>query len=55
VTPAASVLNLFDAGGSDIQYLYASRLPGEDPAGVEDVHLHRFEPRQVRVRAGWGF
>ncbi|MET0252024.1 MAG: TonB-dependent receptor [Novosphingobium sp.] len=49
------VLNLFDARDADITYFYASRLPGEPAAGVEDTHIHPVEPRQVRVslRYSW--
>ncbi len=43
------VLNLFDSDDHDIDYFYASRLPGEPAAGVEDVHYHVFEPRQARL------
>lgn len=43
------VLNLFDSSDHDIDYFYASRLPGEPAAGIEDVHYHVFEPRQIRV------
>lgn len=43
------VLNLFDSRDDDIEYFYASRLPGEPDEGVEDLHLHPFEPRTVRV------
>ena len=43
------VLNLFDSDDHDIDYFYASRLPGEPADGVEDIHYHVFEPRQVRV------
>jgi hypothetical protein len=49
-----SVLNLLDARASDIQYYYASRLPGEPAGGVNDIHFHPVEPRQVRVALGWG-
>jgi hypothetical protein len=49
------VLNLLDAEAADIQYFYASRLPGEPSGGVEDVHFHPVEPRQVRLTATWGF
>jgi hypothetical protein len=42
------VLNLFDSRVSDIDYYYASRLPGE-AAPVNDVHTHPAEPRAVRV------
>ena len=44
-----SIFNLFDAKASDIDYFYASRLPGEPMAGVEDVHTHPAEPRELRV------
>ena len=43
------VLNLFDSDDDDIAYFYASRLPGEPAAGVEDVHFHPLEPRSVRA------
>jgi len=49
-----SLLNVFDTSDFDIQYYYASRLPGESTDGVEDVHFHPVEPRQVRVSLGWG-
>ena len=32
--------NIFDAKASDIDYFYASRLPGELADGVEDIHTH---------------
>jgi hypothetical protein len=40
------VLNALD---SDIDYFYASRLPGESAAGVEDIHLHPTLPRTARI------
>jgi hypothetical protein len=43
------VLNLFDSNDHDIDYFYASRLPGEPLEGVEDIHYHVFEPRQFRA------
>ncbi len=49
-----SLLNVFDAKASDIQYYYSSRLPGEPADGVADVHFHPAEPRQVRASIGWG-
>ena len=48
---AADVLNLFDAKDNEIEYFYASRLPGEPVAGVEDRHIRPIEPRQLRVSA----
>ena len=42
------ILNLFNTRVSDIDYYYASRLPGE-AAAVNDIHTHPAEPRAVRV------
>ena len=52
----AGVFNLLDSDDNDITYFYASRLPGEPAEGVEDVHLHPVEPRQLRatLRYRWG-
>jgi hypothetical protein len=44
-----NVFNLLDEQSSDIDYFYTSRLPGEPAAGVDDVHTHPSEPREVRV------
>ncbi len=49
------VFNLFNAQASDIDYYYASRLPGEPAAGVDDVHLHPVAPREWRVGMKWIF
>ena len=46
-------LNLFDAEDDDITYFYASRLPGEPAAGVEDIHFHPIEPRTLRLHLTW--
>ena len=46
---ALDVFNLFDRTASDIDYDYASRLPGEDAAGVNDIHFHPVEPRSLRL------
>ncbi|MFD0667590.1 TonB-dependent receptor [Ramlibacter sp. MAHUQ-53] len=43
------VFNLLNRKASDVEYFYASRLRGEAPGGVEDLHLHPVEPRSVRV------
>jgi hypothetical protein len=45
----ASVFNLLDAEVADIDYYYASRLPGEPLEGVADVHTHPSAPRTFRV------
>lgn len=49
------VFNVFDAKVSDIDYLYASRLPGEPVDGVDDIHLHPTLPRTARVNLVVGF
>lgn len=49
-----SLLNALDTRSSDIQYFYASQLAGEAAGGVEDVHFHPAEPREVRVSLSWG-
>ncbi|HEX5393041.1 MAG TPA: TonB-dependent receptor [Rhodocyclaceae bacterium] len=49
---SVDVLNLFDRRVSDIDYYYASRLPGE-AAAVNDVHTHPAEPRTIRVTLRW--
>ncbi len=43
------VLNATDRAGYDIAYAYASRLPGEPAAGVDDLHFHPTEPRTWRL------
>jgi len=43
------VFNLFNHKASDIDYYYASRLPGEPAGGLEDRHFHPVEPRSFRV------
>jgi len=43
------VFNLFDRRAHDIDYFYTSRLPGEPPQGVSDLHFHPVEPRTARV------
>jgi hypothetical protein len=52
-TPSTSValdiFNLFDRKASDVDYYYASRLPGEPAEGVNDIHFHPVEPRSFRL------
>ena len=43
------VLNLFNARTNQIEYYYASRLPGEPIDGVNDRHIHPAEPLAVRL------
>jgi len=49
------VFNLFNANVADISYFYTSRLPGEPPEGVDDVHVHPGEKRSFRVSISWRF
>ena len=49
------MLNALDARVSDIDYFYASRLPGEPDEGVEDRHFHPAEKRSTRLIAQWRF
>jgi len=51
---SADVLNLFDSRDHDIDYWYASRLPGES-SEQEDIHYHVIEPRIVRLAAAYQF
>jgi hypothetical protein len=46
---ALDCLNLLDRDDNDIEYFYASRLPGEPAAGIDDKHLHPAEPRTIRL------
>ncbi|SEP70417.1 TonB-dependent receptor [Nitrosomonas ureae] len=41
--------NLLNTHAHAIDYYYASRLPGEPTAGVNDVHFHPIESRSLRV------
>jgi outer membrane receptor protein involved in Fe transport len=41
--------NLFDADVADIDYYYASRLPGEPADGIDGIHTHPALPRSARL------
>ena len=45
----ASLLNVLNTAAHDIEYYYASRLSDEPVGGVEGVHAHPTEPRQIRI------
>jgi hypothetical protein len=49
------VFNLFNRKVSDVDYFYASRLPGEPAEGVTDIHFHPVESRSARLTAEWRF
>jgi hypothetical protein len=51
----ATVLNLLNGRADDIQYFYTSRLAGEPAEGVDDLHFHPVEPRQLRLSLQWAF
>ena len=48
-TLGLSIFNLLDTKASDIDYFYTSRLPGEPAGGVDDIHTHPAEPRELRL------
>lgn len=50
-----AVLNVANVQADDIQYFYKSRLQGEPRGGIEDIHSHPVEPRQLRVPLEWRF
>ena len=43
------VFNMLDSSDNDIEYYYASRLPGEPPEGVDDRHIHPTDPISGRL------
>jgi hypothetical protein len=43
------LLNAFDSNAHDIDYYYATRLPGEPAEGIEDFNSRVVEPRQFRL------
>jgi outer membrane receptor protein involved in Fe transport len=49
------VFNIFNARTNDITYYYTSRLPGEPPAGVTDLHFHPMESRTARLGLLYNF
>ena len=49
------VLNALDSDDHDVDYFYASRLPGEPDEGVEDIHFHVFPSRSVRLSLQFRF
>jgi len=50
---AVECLNLLDRDDNDIEYFYASRLPGEPGEGIDDKHIHPAEPRMFRARLSY--
>lgn len=52
---SVDVFNLFNRKVSDIDYYYASRLPGEGADGFTDIHSHPAEPRTIRLTLSASF
>ncbi len=48
------IYNLFDSHAHQIDYFYASRLPGET-APVYDIHFHPAEPLSARLTLAMAF
>jgi outer membrane receptor protein involved in Fe transport len=55
ISLAMDVFNILNARDSDIDYYYASRLPGEPAGGVDDIHFHPTLPRTARLSVILGF
>jgi hypothetical protein len=49
------IFNILNTQASQIDYFYASRLPGEPAAGVADRHFHPVEPTAVRLTLAKAF
>ncbi len=49
------VFNIFDTKTNEINYFYASRLPGEPADGILDTHFHPSEKRSFRVSLSYQF
>jgi hypothetical protein len=43
------IFNILNAADSDVDYYYASRLPGEPADGINDYHFHPTIPRTARI------
>jgi outer membrane receptor protein involved in Fe transport len=55
VRVSLNIFNVLNAQDSDIDYYYASRLPGEPLGGVNDIHFHPTLPRTARINLIVGF
>jgi outer membrane receptor protein involved in Fe transport len=55
VTITGDILNLLESKDNDITYFYTSRLPREPAEGVDDIHFHPVEPRQLRISLRYNF
>jgi outer membrane receptor protein involved in Fe transport len=50
-----AMFNVANSRVSDIDYYFASRLPGEPLGGVYDIHRHPAVPRTIRATLSVGF
>ena len=50
-----TVDNLFGVTWNEAQFATRSRLPGESPAGVEELHFTPGSPRAVQLAVGYRF
>ena len=55
VSITGDILNLLESKDNDITYFYTSRLPREPAEGVDDIHFHPVEPRQLRISLRYNF
>ncbi|MDQ2971256.1 MAG: TonB-dependent receptor, partial [Acidobacteriota bacterium] len=55
VRAGIDIFNIFNQRTSDIDYSYASRLPGEPAEGVSDIHTHPGQPRTARLFVSYAF
>ncbi len=54
-TATLDLLNALNSRDHDIDYFYASRLPGEPAEGIDDIHFHALEPRAARLSLSYRF
>ena len=55
IRASVELFNLFDDAVSDIDYYFASRLPGEPVDGVNDIRSHPAVPRTARFSLSLSF
>ncbi|HEV8346191.1 MAG TPA: carboxypeptidase regulatory-like domain-containing protein [Vicinamibacterales bacterium] len=55
IRASVELFNLFDDAVGDIDYYFASRLPGEPLDGVNDIHSHPAVPRTARFSLSLSF
>jgi hypothetical protein len=48
-TGALGIFNILNKKANAMEYWYVDRLPGEDPVGRADLHVHPLEPFSMRL------